>query len=97
MTSLFAQNEFPELDLSQQPAERNAQVRVLKDVFSVIERHHLENRTMGWAFLTRVASTPAIAAAVDALVESLPSDDDFGSFEELKSRRDATGVARLRR
>ncbi|HEV8314187.1 MAG TPA: hypothetical protein VGQ23_14055 [Burkholderiaceae bacterium] len=85
------------LELSPQPAEREAQVRVLKDVFSVLERHHLERRTPDWAFLAEVSETPAVAAAVDALVQSLPDDTDFGSFDAARSRRDVTGVARLRR
>ena len=97
MIPLFAPSGFPELELSQQPAERAAQVRVLKDVFSVLERRHLERETLRWPFLAKVAETPAIAAAVDELVQGIPADEDFGSFEELKSRRDATGVARLRR
>lgn len=97
MIPLFAQSNFPELELSQRPAEREAQVRVLKDVFSVLERRHLERETLRWSFLAKVAKTPAIAAAVDELVQGIPADEDFGSFEELKSQRDATGVARLRR
>jgi hypothetical protein len=31
------------------------------------------------------------------MVKDIPADEDFGSFEELKARRDAAGVARLRR
>jgi hypothetical protein len=97
MNSPFADTAFHDLELSPQPAERAAQVRVLKDVFSVIERHRLERRTMGWSFLAKVADSPAIAAAVDALVEGIPVDEDFGSFEELKTRLEANGVARSAR
>jgi hypothetical protein len=97
MTFFSAQPNFPELQLSPLAAERNAQVRVLKDVFSVLERRHLEHQTLNWSFLTEVADTHAIAAAVDDMVGDIPADEDFGSFEELKARRDATGVARLRR
>jgi hypothetical protein len=97
MISRFAETMFRDLELSQRPAEREAQLRVLKDVFSVLERRHLERQTMGWPFLAKVADSPAIAAAVDALVESIPVDEDFGSFDELKSRRDSAGVARRRR
>jgi hypothetical protein len=85
------------LELSPQPAEREAQVRVLKDVLSVLERHHLERRTPDWSFLVEVSQTPAVTAAVDALVKALPDDTDFGSFEAARSRRDANGVTRLRR
>ena len=71
MGFLFAHREFPELELSAQPAERKAQVRVLETVLSVVE---------------------ATAAHLDAL----PADDDVESFDELKRRRDATSVVRLR-
>jgi hypothetical protein len=97
MNSPFGETAFRDLELSPRPAERAAQVRVLKDVFSVLERHRLERRTMGWSFLVKVADSPAIAAAVDALVDGIPADEDFGSFEALKARRDANGVARSRR
>ena len=97
MSFQFAQSAFPDLELSHRPAEREAQVRVLKDVCSVLERRHLEHQTLGWSFLAKVADTTAIAAAVDEMVEGIPADEDFGSFEELKARRDTTGVARLRR
>lgn len=96
MTSRSPLSTFPELELSPRPAERAAQLRVLEDVFSVLERRHLERETMGWSFLADFADTPAIAAA-DALVQNIHEDTDFGSFEELASRRDSTGVVRLRR
>lgn len=97
MTFFTAPATFPELELSPRAAERDAQVRVLKDVFSVLERRHLEHQTLNWSFLVEVADSHAIAAAVDEMVKDIPADEDFGSFEELKARRDATGVARLRR
>lgn len=97
MTSRSPLSTFPELQLSPRPAERVAQLRVLEDVFSVLERRHLERETMSWSFLADFADTPAIAAAADALVQNIPEDTDFGSFEELASRRDSTGVVRLRR
>jgi hypothetical protein len=96
MGSLFAPPEFPELELSPQPAERKVQVRVLEGLLAVVERRHLQGRVMGWSALSRFAETTAVAEATTAHMESLPSDEDFGSFEDLKSRRDATGVVRLR-
>ena len=71
MGFLFAHREFPELELSAQPAERKAQVRVLEKVLAVVE-------------------------ATAAHMDGLPTEGDFESFDELKRRRDATGVVRLR-
>jgi hypothetical protein len=96
MGSLFVHPEFPELELSPQPAERKVQVRVLENVLAVIERRHLEGRVMGWTTLPRFAETPAVAEATEAHMARLPADHDFGSFDDLKSRRDASGVVRLR-
>ncbi len=95
--SLFANSLFENLKLSDRPVERAAQVRVLKDVFSVLEQRHLAKRAMKWSSLSELADTPVIAEVVDEMVQSIPPDEDFGSFEELKARRDETGVARLRR
>jgi hypothetical protein len=95
VNSHFAPLGFPDLELSQRPAEREAQLRVLKSVFSVLQQRHLEHQTLRWSFLKQVAETPAIAAAVDELVAGIAADEDFGSFQELQARRDATGVARL--
>jgi hypothetical protein len=97
MGSLFAHREFPELELSAQPAERKVQLRVLENVLSLVERRHREGRVMSWATLPHFAETSAVAEAASAHMDSLPADNDFGSFDELKSRRDATGVVRLRR
>ena len=69
-TTLSDRVDLSGLELSAQPAEREAQVRVLKDVFSVLERHHLERRTPDWSFLAEVCETPAIAAAVDRCIRS---------------------------
>jgi hypothetical protein len=96
MGSLFVHPEFPELELSPQPAERKVQVRVLESVLAVVERRHLEGRVMGWSALPRFAETSAVAEATEAHMDGLPADRDFGSFDDLKSRRDATGVVRLR-
>jgi hypothetical protein len=85
------------LELSAQPQERAAQVRVLKDVFSLLERQNIERRAPQWDYLDQVAQAPTVAAAVDALLAELPADEDFGSFAELQSRRDERGVARSRR
>jgi hypothetical protein len=95
MTS-FA-NPFQNLRFSESPTERAAQVRVLTDVFSVLEQQHLSGQTSDWSFLSKLADTPVIAETVQTMVESIPSDADFGSFEELQSRRDASGVVRLKR
>lgn len=95
MGSLFIHSEFPELELSPQPAERKVQVRVLENVLAVIERRHLEGRIMGWSTLPRFAETSAVAEATEAHMARLPADD-FGSFDDLKSRRDDSGVVRLR-
>ncbi|MDM0116802.1 hypothetical protein QTI66_32215 [Variovorax sp. J22R133] len=96
MGSLLARPEFPELELSAQPAERKVQVRVLENVLAVVERMHLQGRIMRWSDLVRFAETSAVAEATSAHTDSLPAAQDFGSFEELKARRDATGVVRLR-
>ena len=96
MGSLSAHPEFPELELSPQPAERKVQVRVLENVLAIVERRHLQGRVMGWSALPRFAETSAVADATAAHMDSLPADPDFGSFDELKSRRDETGVVRLR-
>jgi len=96
MGSLFVHPEFPELELSPQPAERKVQVRVLENVLAVVERRHLQGRIMGWPALPRFAESSAVADATAAHMDSLPEDRDFGSFDELRSRRDATGVVRLR-
>jgi hypothetical protein len=96
MGSLFGHPEFPELELSALPAERKVQVRVLERVLEVIERRHLEGRVMGWADLPQFAESSAVAEITAAHLEKLPADHDFGSFDDLKARRDATGVVRLR-
>lgn len=93
----FAESGFPELELSPSPTERAAQVRLLRNVFSVLARRHLERKTLAWQFLPKLAATAAVAAAVDEIVQALPPDEDFGSFSELQARRDDTGVVRLRR
>jgi hypothetical protein len=96
MGSIFARPGFAELELSPQPAERKVQVRVLENVLAVVERMHREGRIMRWSDLPGFAETSAVAEAAAAHMERLPADHDFGSFDELKSRRDATGVVRLR-
>lgn len=96
MRSLFVHPEFPELELSPQPAERRAQVRLLENMLTLVERRHLQGRVMRWADLPRLAETSAVVETTSAHTDSLPADNDFGSFDDLKSRRDDTGVVRLR-
>jgi hypothetical protein len=96
MGFLFVHREFPELELSAQPAERKAQVRVLEKVLSVIEGRHREGRIMSWSALARFAESPAVIEATAAHMEALPADNASEKFDELKRRRDATGVVRLR-
>jgi hypothetical protein len=96
MGSLFAHREFPELELSSLPAERTVQVRMLEKLVAIVERRHLEGRAMGWAALPRFAASSAVVEATAAHMQKLPADDDFASFDELKTRRDATGVVRRR-
>jgi hypothetical protein len=57
MRSLFVHPEFPELELSPQPAQRRAQVRLLENVLTLVERRHLQGRVMRWADLPRFAET----------------------------------------
>jgi hypothetical protein len=95
MGSLFVRPEFPELELSAQPAERQVQVRVLESVLAVVEHRHLQGRVMGWSSIPRLAETSAVAEATTAHMD-LPADENFGSFDDLQSRRDPTGVVRLR-
>jgi len=96
MGFLFAHREFPELELSAQPAERKVQVRVLEKVLAVVERRHRQGRIMGWSALARFAESPAVVEATAAHMDALPADDDVETFDELKRRRDAAGVVRLR-
>lgn len=96
MRSLFVHLEFPELELSPQPAERRAQVRLLENVLTLVERRHLQGLVMRWADLPRFAETSAVVETTAAHTDSRPADNDFGSFDDLKSRRDDTGVVRLR-
>lgn len=94
--SLHVLPEFPELELSPQPAERRAKVRLLENVLTLIERRRHRGRVMRWADLPRFAETSAIVETTAARTNSLPADDDFESFDDLKSRRDDTGVVRRR-
>ncbi len=96
MNSLFAHPDFPELQLSSLPAERQVQVRVLDDVLAVVERRRRGSAVPAWSALSRFADTAAVAEATDRHMADVPSESGFGSFEELKSRRDATGVVRIR-
>jgi hypothetical protein len=96
MNSLFAQADFPELQLSALPAERQAQIRVLNDVLALVEQRQRGRAVPAWDALARFAESDAVAEVTAARMEKVPANADFGSFEELKSRRDATGVVRLR-
>jgi len=96
MGSLFAHREFPELELSPQPAERKVQVRLLRNVLTVIGRRNLLRQPMRWADVSRFAETAAVVEATTAHMDGLPAEADFGSFDELKARRDETNVVRLR-
>ena len=92
--SPIAPTELESLELSQQPAERVAQVRILKSLFSVLSRQQPSSN--GRAAVIQMANSPAIQAVVDSILSEQPEGEDFGSFEELKSQRDSTGVVRLR-
>ena len=96
MNTLFAHPDFPELQLSSLPVERQAQIRVLDDVLALVERRQRGRAVPAWDSLGRFAETEAVAAATAAHMANMPADEGFESFEELKSRRDATGVVRLR-
>jgi len=96
MGSHFAHREFHEIELSARPAVRKVQVRLLKNVLEVIERRHLLRQPMRWSDVPRFAETAAVVEATSAQMDGLPPDADFGSFDELKARRDATNVVRLR-
>jgi hypothetical protein len=96
MDSLFAHREFPELELSAQPAERKVQLRVLENVLALMERRHRQGRVMAWSALPRFAETLAVSEATAAHMDGISADDDFEAFNDLKSRRDITGVVRLR-
>jgi hypothetical protein len=49
MRPFSVDTRFPELELSQQPELRRAQVDVLERVLGFLERRHLEGRVMPWA------------------------------------------------
>jgi len=66
------------------------------NVLEVIERRHLLRQPMRWSDVPRFAETAAVVEATSAQMDGLPPDADFGSFDELKARRDATNVVRLR-
>ena len=75
---------------------RQVKYRVLEKLLAIAARSHLQVRVMGWAALPRFAASSAIAAATLAHMNKLPADEEFASFDALKTRRDATGVVRLR-
>lgn len=95
--SLSAHSLLQNLKFSDRPAERAAQVRLLSDVFTALEQRRLIMRAEDWSSLSEVAAAPAIAETVDEMVRGLHADPDFGSFDELKARRDDTGAVRLSR
>ena len=95
---LFAPTHPPELELSEHPAERRAQVSVLKDVLRLlVEQRDSGARMLRWDFIARLASAPGFAAAADALIDEAPESREPESFSALSARRDATGVVRLPR
>ncbi|NDZ17059.1 hypothetical protein [Variovorax sp. WS11] len=65
-------------------------------MLTLVERRRLQGRAMRWADLPRFAETSAVVETTAARTDSLPADNDFESFDDLKSRRDDTGVVRLR-
>jgi hypothetical protein len=90
-----AATSLPELELSQQPELRRAQVDVLERMLSFLERRHLEGRVMPWATIAEAAESPVLRAATDARLAALSPEDGFESFDELAARRDETGMVRL--
>jgi hypothetical protein len=95
MRPFSVDTRFPELELSQQPELRRAQVDVLERVLGFLERRHLEGRVMPWATIAEVAESSVAKAATDARLAALPSDDGFASFDELEAQRDETGMVRF--
>jgi hypothetical protein len=92
--SPIAITELESLELSQQPAERSAQVRILKNLFSLLSRQPAINSSADKAVAIQLSGSPAIRAVVAAILSEIPDTEDFGSFEELKSQRDSAGVVR---
>jgi hypothetical protein len=91
----FSLSDHATLEFSQQPAERNAQVRILKDLIALYSKPTAgaaSNRDQ----LVHLSETPAMKVLSDLLLAEIPESEGFGSFDELKSQRDASGVVRLR-
>ncbi len=71
-------------------------MHVLENLLALAERRRRRGRAMRWADLPAFAEVSVVVGATAACMDGLPADKDFGSFDELRFRRDETGVVRLR-
>lgn len=78
-------SDSPELQLSSVSAERQAKIRVLGDLLEFVESRRHKRTVPRWIVLGQRAGTAAVTQITERVMNDMPGETGFGSFDELKS------------